>query len=56
VLADLVVVVGVLAFFAIATLFVAGCDLIIGSEEPTVSGGAVESTGDERASTAGAAR
>jgi hypothetical protein len=33
VMADLVVVVGVLAFFAIAALFVAACDRIVGSDE-----------------------
>jgi hypothetical protein len=32
-MADLVVVVGVLAFFAIAALFVVACDRIIGTDE-----------------------
>ena len=32
-MADLVVVVGVVAFFAVAALFVAACDRIIGPDE-----------------------
>jgi hypothetical protein len=32
-MADLVVVIGVLAFFALAALFVAGCDRILGPDD-----------------------
>lgn len=33
-MADLVVIVGVVAFFAISALYVAACDRIIGPDEP----------------------
>jgi hypothetical protein len=55
-MADLVVVMGVLAFFAISVLYVGGCERIIGSEEPTSAPGTSDVPGEERASTAGAAR
>lgn len=38
-MADLVVVVGVLAFFAISALFVHACDRIIGPDEALDTGG-----------------
>ena len=42
-MADLVVVVGVLAFFGIAWAFVKGCDRIIGPDDPSVALDVVES-------------
>ena len=32
-MADLVVIVGVVAFFAICTAYIVGCDRVIGSDE-----------------------
>jgi hypothetical protein len=41
-MADLVVVVGVVAFFVIAVLYVAGCDKIIGSDTDGGAGSEVD--------------
>ena len=38
-MADVAFVAVLLAFFAVATLFVRGCDRIIGSDETEIAGG-----------------
>jgi hypothetical protein len=45
-MADLVVIVGVLAFFGLAALFIAVCDRIIGPDE--VQNGASSEAGEAR--------
>jgi hypothetical protein len=46
-MADVAFVVVLLAFFAVATLFVRGCDRIIGSDESELAG-AEAATDEER--------
>ena len=47
-MADLAFVLIILAFFALATLFITACDRIIGSDEEAFAGGSTSVKDEER--------